>query len=116
MKWLLVALLLIAAPLNAQTKLNRWDRDQWEHMAAGAGVALVIRGPWIDSSYNDKLWKRGAWQLGLSLLYEKITNETAKGYNGRGLDWTDTKLDIAANMAGWLVVEGVVFLWEKRKK
>lgn len=94
------------APLDAQRfgDLRAWDVDQWQHVAAGAAVALVVRGPWIAKPWRDTVWKRGAWQLGLSLVYERVTHVTAKGY-GSGLDGFDTGLDVLANMVGWLLVE-----------
>src|ERR1043166_8994110 len=33
-------------------------RDKREHFAAGAGLDLLARGPWVARSFRDKPWKR----------------------------------------------------------
>lgn len=96
-----VLLLALVRPARAQYQHDRWDRDQWEHMAAGAATAVVVRGPWTTPSWRDAVWKRGLIQLALSLAYE-LYQRFAEPWV---LPARDTLYDLVADMGGWLGVE-----------
>lgn len=96
----LAGALVLADLAHAQALPRRWDRDQWEHLAAGAAVALAVRGPWVTPAWRDRLWKRGAWQLALG-----VTFEAYQAHELQRFDPTDVALDLVADLAGWVVVE-----------
>lgn len=97
----------VAAALVAQRAPARWDGDQWQHVAAGAAVALAVRGPWIAPAWRDAWWKRGVWQLMLGGVWE-----LAQWDRFRHLDTADAGQDLAADVLGWAVVELGAAAWK----
>lgn len=81
-------------------------RDKREHFAAGAGLDLLARGPWVARSFRDKPWKRVAltgvvatsWEV-LEMFQDRRDGKAGRPGYGFG------PLDIAATVAGAATTE-----------
>lgn len=85
-----------------------WNADQWQHMAAGAALVVLMRGPYITESWRESFWGRvglvaviGAAYEGLQLFEASQTGMLGQPGYGFG------PLDLIADVAGALVVEGI---------
>jgi len=122
MIFILIILLLhfFATPIHGQylDPDVKWDKDQWEHMLAGAVTDILVRGPYINKSWRDTATKRLALVLALSIIYEAYQAKRDEeigwlGSPGGGFGL----LDIAANLAGAASLEILfhIFGLDKRK-
>lgn len=89
-------------------------RDKREHFAAGVGLDLLARGPWVARSFRDKPWKRVAltgvvatsWEV-LEMFQDRRDGKA--GHPGYGFG----PLDIAATIAGAATTEVLAALVQK---
>jgi len=82
-------------------------RDKREHFAAGVGLDLLARGPWVARSFRDKPWKRVALTGVVATSWEVLEMFQARrdGTAGRP-GYGFSPLDIAATVAGAATTEG----------
>jgi hypothetical protein len=83
-------------------------QDKREHFAAGAGLDLLARGPWVSPSFRDAAWKRLAITAVVATSWEVLEAADARrdgdiGRSGYGFGL----LDIAATVAGAATVEAL---------
>ena len=81
-------------------------RDKVEHFAAGAGLDLLARGPWVARGFRDRAWKRVAVTAVVATAWELIEMEQARrddtaGRPGYGF----SPLDVAATVGGAVAME-----------
>jgi hypothetical protein len=83
--------------------------DKIQHAAAGAGIVILARGPWIDSSWRNHVWKRLTWAALLGVSYEVLQYFEHKASNQlgrRGFGFSPH--DVVAGLAGAAAVELVI--------
>lgn len=90
-------------------------RDKREHFAAGVGLDLIARGPWVARPFRDAAWKRVALTTVVAAGWELIEAGEARrdgraGQPGYGF----SPLDIAATAAGAVALEVVWGIARKR--
>jgi hypothetical protein len=83
-------------------------QDKREHFAAGAGLDLLARGPWVSPSFRNAAWKRVALTTVVAVSWEVLEAADARrdgdiGRPGYGFGL----LDIAATVAGAATVEAL---------
>jgi hypothetical protein len=88
--------------------------DKQEHFAAGAGLDLLARGPWVSPSFRNAAWKRVALTTVVATTWEVLECAQARrdhkaGQRGYGFG----PLDIAASIAGALTAEAVTSVARK---
>lgn len=115
-RWFLtgVAALVVATAQPASSQVLDPDRcvtcrDKIEHFAAGAGLDLVVRGPWVARPFRDRAWKRLGLILTMATAWEAIQTGEARqqgrsGQQGYGF----SPLDVAATTAGAMAMELLV--------
>lgn len=93
---------------------SRWDKDQIDHMVAGALVAVAVRGPYINYNWRNTVAKRMAWVSALGIVYEikDLYEHNRMGWLGNpgagfGL------LDLVADVAGAAVAEIIIWMLER---
>lgn len=82
--------------------------DKRIHFAAGAGLDLVWRGPWVAKAFHDSPWKRIAMTATVATAWEimdalEARREGKAGRPGYGFG----PLDLAATVAGTATAEGL---------
>jgi hypothetical protein len=119
--WILAgAFAAAASPVSAQ-----WldpDRcftcpDKRIHFAAGAGLDLLARGPWVSKGFHDHAWKRVLVTATVAATWEMMDalearREGKAGRPGYGFG----PVDLAATIAGAVAVEAVQGLGRKLVK
>lgn len=106
---ILVAVAAATAPLTAQylDPDRCWTcRDKVEHFAAGAGLDILARGPWVAASFRNRAWKRVAVTAVVATAWELIEMEQARrdgtaGQPGYGF----SPLDVTATVGGAVAME-----------
>lgn len=88
--------------------------DKRIHFAAGVGLDLVWRGPWVAKAFHDNPWKRIAMTATLATAWEMMDalearREGKAGRPGYGFG----PLDLAATVAGTATAEGVQALVQR---
>lgn len=91
--------------------------DKRIHFAAGVGLDLLTRGPWVAKSFHNRPWKRIAWTATVAASWEMVDalearREGKAGRRGYGFG----PFDLAATVAGAVFVEGVQALTHKLRR
>ena len=82
--------------------------DKRIHFAAGAGLDLLARGPWVAKGFHDHAWKRVLVTATVAASWEMVDalearREGKAGQPGYGFG----PLDLAATIAGAVATEAV---------
>jgi hypothetical protein len=119
--WMLAALFLATGPPASAQWLDP-DRcvtcpDKLQHFAAGVGLDLLARGPWVAKSFRNHAWKRVALTAVVAASWEMLEALDARrqgkaGRPGYGFG----PLDLATTIAGAAAVEGFQGLGRKLTK
>jgi hypothetical protein len=117
--WIAAVAAVPSTPARATAQYLDPDRcltcqDKQEHFAAGAGLDLLARGPWVAESFRDAAWKRVALTTVIATAWEVIELAEARrdGKAGRPGYGFGT-LDIAAGIAGAVTVEALTSVARK---
>ena len=116
--WMLAALFLATGPRVSAQWLDP-DRcvtcpDKLQHFAAGVGLDLLARGPWVAKPFRNHAWKRVALTAVVAASWEMLEaldarREHKAGRPGYGFG----PVDFAITVAGAAAVEGVQGLVRK---
>ncbi len=80
-------------------------RDKQLHAAAGAAVAIGIRGPWTAPSWRNTALKRIALTCAIGAAYEAVQVAEAIAEHRSGPGFGFSALDLAADCAGAAALE-----------
>jgi hypothetical protein len=113
---LLVLGLLCFSPSTAKAQWldpdNCWTcQDSWHHFAAGSILDVVVRGPYVSKSWNNRAWKRVLLVAGIGATYEFMQLYEARqegniGQAGYGFSPKDLVMDIGGAVASEVVLWG----------
>lgn len=100
---LLAGLLIAPAALEAQwldpdTCWTCFDKQL--HFAAGASIAIAVRGPWTAKNWKDTAVKRVALVCAVGAAYEVVQVAEAVAEHRSGTGFGFSPLDLAADCAG----------------
>ena len=119
--WIVAAVFLATGPPASAQWLDP-DRcvtcpDKVQHFAAGVGLDLLARGPWVARSFRDHAWKRVAMTAVVAASWEMLEALDARrqgkaGRPGYGFG----PLDLVTTVAGAAVVEAVQGLGRRLTK
>jgi len=119
--WTLAAIFLAPGPPAAAQWLDP-DRcvtctDKVQHFAAGVGLDLLARGPWVSKPFRDHAWKRVAITAVVAASWEMLEaldarREGKAGRPGYGFG----PLDLVTTVAGAAAVEALQGLTRKLTK
>lgn len=113
MKKLLILLFLLFVPSIASSQWldpdRNWNKDQWEHFAAGTVLDVAVRGPWIAENFRNKSWKRVLLVTAVGVAYESLqlyetSNNGTVGKEGYGFGL----LDLGAGILGAVALEYIL--------
>lgn len=101
---LALALLLLAAPLSAQS-LGSKVLSRYDEQITGAIGNLAIRGPWVAKSWRSTI-PRVAIFTTLSFAYERLADASHGGH------WdAQARRDFTGREVGYLLTEGLITLY-----
>src|SRR5437762_13101990 len=82
--------------------------DKLRHFAAGVGLDLLARGPWVARPFRDHAWKRVAMTAVVAASWEMLEALDARRQGKAGTPgYGFGPLDLVTTVAGAAVVEGI---------